>query len=71
MNWRRPRHEHSWEVTSQRYSPPNDDVEEIKGNTAAIVRLMQDTVYGYTVTGLRCTGCGEIKSRRDLGDIRP
>lgn len=35
------------------------------------LRIMKDLIYGYTVTAMRCPGCGEIKSRRDLGDIRP
>jgi hypothetical protein len=71
MSWRRPRHEHTWEVTSQRYTPPRSHDLELTGTAPTMLRLMQDVTYGYTVTGMRCTGCGDIKSRRDSGDIRP
>lgn len=60
-------HQHQWQVTSQRYMPPPAEGFKVRGWSHDEVR---ELVFGVTVTGLRCTDCGAISSRRDVGDIR-
>lgn len=56
---------HNWEIYSQIYYPPRG------GKAWGMSSDFYEMLYlGATVSGLRCSLCGNIKSQTDVGDIR-
>lgn len=59
-------HRHQWQETSRRYNPSDQVMTRADGPNA--VALARELAFGITVVELHCTGCGDVKGVRYVGD---
>ncbi len=63
-------------VTRRTYHPPAQKFKmgemDVRGSAVdAVMRMMQDALYGYTVTAYQCPSCGCEWTTTARGDSRP